>query len=208
MTPPTRTALLHAAEHSFATHGFPGTSIRNLAAAVGIKESSFYNHFASKQALFDAVLERAEHSLSTVAEKFHIPIDDAAKAVSIFESVSFKQLEAATLGFLEMWIHDPDFVTARRLLTVAQYRTPRAKEALRMLTIERPLAFQSEIFTALIAKGLFYPAEPEALALAFWGPIFVILQATDSPEHEATAKHQLQLHLQHFHNTYAVTTNS
>ena len=51
-----RSALLDVAQQRFAVDGFAGTSVRDLAAAVGIKESSVYNHFASKQAVLDALL--------------------------------------------------------------------------------------------------------------------------------------------------------
>ena len=43
----------------FATQGYDGTSLRQIADAVGIKEPGLYNHFASKQSLYEAVLHRA-----------------------------------------------------------------------------------------------------------------------------------------------------
>jgi len=55
---PTRDRILSAAEALFAAHGFDGTSMRDVAARVGLNAASLYNHFASKQALYEAVLER------------------------------------------------------------------------------------------------------------------------------------------------------
>jgi AcrR family transcriptional regulator len=52
-----RQRLLLAALRLFATHGFYGVSMRDLAEAVGIKPASLYNHVASKeQLLADLVL--------------------------------------------------------------------------------------------------------------------------------------------------------
>jgi AcrR family transcriptional regulator len=52
-----RHQLMLAALRLFATHGFYGTSMRDLAEAVGIKPASLYNHVASKeQLLADLVL--------------------------------------------------------------------------------------------------------------------------------------------------------
>ena len=76
----TRTALMDAAQESFATKGFGGASIRQLAGAVGIKESSLYNHFSGKQDLLDAVLDRAQARLASVAEGLQMPFDDPAEA--------------------------------------------------------------------------------------------------------------------------------
>ena len=64
---PTRERLLAAALERFSRDGWGGTSIRDLARDVGIRESSVYKHFGSKQELFDALLERADARLATVA---------------------------------------------------------------------------------------------------------------------------------------------
>jgi len=50
--------ILDAAEDLFAERGYAGTTIRDVSAAVGIRNPSLYNHFPSKDALYAAVLER------------------------------------------------------------------------------------------------------------------------------------------------------
>ena len=44
----------------FAQRGYQAVSIRDIASSIGVKPSSLYNHFASKEALFDAVVKHAE----------------------------------------------------------------------------------------------------------------------------------------------------
>ena len=51
--------ILDAAEGLFARQGYDGTSLRQIAAAADIREPGLYNHFAGKQALYEAVLDRA-----------------------------------------------------------------------------------------------------------------------------------------------------
>jgi TetR/AcrR family transcriptional regulator len=55
---PTREIILDAAERLFSARGVDGVAVRDLAAEMGITASSLYNHFVSKQALYDAVVER------------------------------------------------------------------------------------------------------------------------------------------------------
>lgn len=41
----------------FSRHGYDGVSIRQIAGEVGIKESSIYNHYKSKESILNSILE-------------------------------------------------------------------------------------------------------------------------------------------------------
>ena len=58
-TLPTRQRLRESAIELVAAHGLTGLSVRTLCRAVGIRESSFYAHFVSKDALLDELLVMA-----------------------------------------------------------------------------------------------------------------------------------------------------
>lgn len=198
----TRTALLDAASRSFATAGYAGTSIRALAASVDIKESSVYNHFAGKQALLDAVVARAEEQLAAVGATFAVSLDDAGAAASVYATITLDRLEAVATGLLDAWLHDPAVVAARRVLTLEQYRTPEAGELLRGLLVRRPLEFQSHLFADLMATGHFRSADPDAVALAFWGPLLALMTLAEAPDAEPEARRLLRAHLAHFRRTH------
>lgn len=55
----TRRRLLDAALDAFARHGFAGASIRAITRAVGVRESAFYAHFPSKQAVWEELFAAA-----------------------------------------------------------------------------------------------------------------------------------------------------
>ncbi len=82
----TREQLLLAAEQFFADKGFYGTSIRDVAQAVGISKPSLIHHFPTKENLYSEVLKRIAHGLNTrlqqaleyegnEREKLHIFVD-------------------------------------------------------------------------------------------------------------------------------------
>ena len=56
----TRAALLEEATALFAERGYSGTSLEDVASASRVTRGAVYHHFASKQALFEAVLELQE----------------------------------------------------------------------------------------------------------------------------------------------------
>lgn len=64
-----REDVLAAAARLFGTRGFAGTSTREIAHAVGIKQASLYYHFASKDAMLAALLDATVTPSIDVAEK-------------------------------------------------------------------------------------------------------------------------------------------
>lgn len=63
-----RDQLLETAVGEFITRGYDATSMEDLSRAAGITKSSFYHHFAGKEALLRAALERAVDGLFGVLE--------------------------------------------------------------------------------------------------------------------------------------------
>ena len=53
---PTKQKILMCAVDMFAIKGFTETSVRDIAAAVGIKSASLYNHFSSKEDILEYML--------------------------------------------------------------------------------------------------------------------------------------------------------
>lgn len=59
-----RESILRAAAVAFGAQGFAATSMDDVAAAAGITKLIVYRHFDSKEALYDAVLERVSDRLT------------------------------------------------------------------------------------------------------------------------------------------------
>jgi AcrR family transcriptional regulator len=86
----TRERILAAARKAFERHGLEGLSLREVAAKVGITPMAIYRHFASKEALVDAlVLDALDEWSSLVAA---LP---AAAGVARIEQISEAFLDFA-----------------------------------------------------------------------------------------------------------------
>jgi AcrR family transcriptional regulator len=60
----TRAAILGAAAELFGQEGYEAVSIEAVLAASGVTRGALYHHFASKEALFEAVFEAAEREIA------------------------------------------------------------------------------------------------------------------------------------------------
>jgi AcrR family transcriptional regulator len=74
----TRQAILDAALDLFADKGYFGTSLRDVATKVGVRESALYNYFPGKDALFEALLTAHHESRAELlAPLLEEPVADA-----------------------------------------------------------------------------------------------------------------------------------
>jgi len=105
--PETAEAILDAAEEAFATQGFEGTAMRDVAARVGIRAPSLYNHFPSKEALYAAVLERGVGPVLKMLLQFVETAEESSwEAGDVLE---------ATLTHLESHPHLPRLISHETL---------------------------------------------------------------------------------------------
>lgn len=100
---PTREVILVEAERCFAESGFDGTSLNDIAEAVGIRRSSVLHHFPNKEAIYREVFERA-------LALWIIRLDGASSA----GDTGWDQVDRAlTAGFL-FFRENPQFVRIAR----------------------------------------------------------------------------------------------
>jgi AcrR family transcriptional regulator len=114
----TRAALIASARHIFATRGFDGASLDEIADAAGYTRGAIYRHFANKEDLFFAVSGALNTEvLDTFAEELDLgsgsAIDDHRMAAATWMK--------ALAGNKEIWALNLEF-------SLYQYRNPAVQE--------------------------------------------------------------------------------
>jgi AcrR family transcriptional regulator len=86
-TAATRERILDAAEALFAENGLAGTAVRDIARDVGLTAASLYNHFAGKQELYEAVLDRGVRPLIEMMQDIPAQDHTMSARVALIEAI-------------------------------------------------------------------------------------------------------------------------
>lgn len=156
----TRLAIEGAAVRVFAERGFAATSIRHIAAAAGLSTGSLYRHYASKEELFDALLDQAITGLVAASDELSSDGDPLA-LVREFTRVFLNDLSRGH-GEAEFFL-----VINQGFLT----DTPSGTSA-RLATAQRPLW---DAFADLVrrgqAAGRFAGGDPARLTATYFAAL-------------------------------------
>ncbi|WP_432559094.1 TetR/AcrR family transcriptional regulator [Granulicoccus sp. GXG6511] len=172
-------ALLDAAVERFTAQGFDATSVGDLASEAGITEDSFHDHFDDKQALWDAALERLSAGFDVAAQGLEIDVVDPVGAATAYQDLDAEHLADVTETLFNFYLHDPSAVALCRLVSLEQFRDPKAAEMHRRRFVLEPLQYQATLFIQMFGVST---EEAEHLALSFWGPIHLLLKIAQQDE--------------------------
>ncbi len=196
MAKDTKERILMAALDMFSQKGFEGTNIRELAASLGLVKSGIYKHFESKEAIWNALLDRM---IAYYGERFgsaeHLPpVPDSPET-----------LVSMTMRMADLTIHDEQIVKTRKVLTLEQYRDERARDLATKHFLTGLTEMFTRIFSGMMDKGLIRQDDPEMLAFSYTAPISALIHLCDrEPERTEEATAQIEAFSRHFIATYGV----
>lgn len=194
----TKERIIETALDLFSRRGYDGASVREIARAVGIRESSIYNHFPSKRSIFDGIVDFCVQQSEAYFRQSGLPFHPGDGA-SVYEGVGLERLLELIERTFRFFFDDPHNARFRRLLLLSQYTDPRCRDIYRQLYRDKCIQVQAHIFSALMDAGEIRREDPAAVAAEFHGPVFMLLHTCGSFEE---ARPFMRTHVEQFRKNY------
>lgn len=195
----TRERIADEALSLFAQKGYDGVSVKDIANAVGIKDSSLYKHYKSKREIFDTILQQMSERMERMSARLQLPDAIKTDASSRYSAMSEQELTDVTKEVFLFYLKDEYVSRARRMLTIEQFHNSEVSTLYRKIFLEDSIAYQTEVFRQMVDSGAFYRDDPEIIAIDYYTPIFFLLVKYDQhPEQEEEALKILEKHVQRF----------
>lgn len=201
----TKQRILDASLNLFSINGFEGVSIKQIANQVGIRDSSLYKHFKSKQEIFDTLLDEMNARFEETISFSKLPQGEIEKVAREYGQQDLTWLKKACETVFMFLLKDPKASKFRKMLMIEQYKNPAVANTFRSWFTDDAIQFQTELFTEMIAQGYFTGGNPRAIAMQFYAPFYLLLCQYDTmPGREAEALELLMEHIEQFAAVYQV----
>ena len=177
--------------------------MRDIAASVGIKAASVYNHFKSKEDIFVCIIEGMTIRYEQMVQSIQMPSGDMESVAEQYMRVSGESLGQMAKELFRYFLKDDYASKFRRMLTVEQLKSERASQVYHSFFIDGAIDFQKSLFGSMMKQGSFIDCDPHIMALHFYSPIFLMLNQYDNkPEREQEALDILDKHIKQFLRVY------
>ncbi|MEA5004278.1 MAG: TetR/AcrR family transcriptional regulator [Christensenella sp.] len=202
----TKQLILQEALSLFSVRGYDGVSVKDIANAVGIKDSSLYKHYKSKQEIFAVLLEEMNRRFERTVAFYKLPQGEIDQVYRQYGENDLEWLKKAVEAMFLFFLDDPYANQFIHLLMIEQYKNNEAAKLFEEWMIDGALGFQTALFERMMQEGFFRKADPQVTALQFYGPIFLLLLMYDSkPERHKEALRMLDCHVEEFASNYHIS---
>ena len=166
----TKERILKEALIHFAENGYKGANLRDLAARLGLSKSALYKHYESKDAIWNALLDRME---AYYAQRFGSAENPPQTPATLEEFV------ALSMGMIRFTVFDPQIILTRKLLLTEQFHDDRVRRLASKYFLEGTAKIFARLFEEMMENGLLRKEDPVMLAFAYTAPVSVLIHQCD-----------------------------
>jgi len=190
----TRAEILDAALNLFAVSGYFGTSMRQIARAVGVRESALYHHFPSKQSILAELMgelgpARAQQLAAVDVPMLVRQLGVEALLRTLVDRITVEWLDPREQKFFRLLMSEGPRLSEEGLFDARAY-------------IDRARAQIARLFTELVRVKAIRRVDPSAATIAFMGPMVGLrlmhLALPGGPPDLKAMKKDVNAHLQYF----------
>jgi len=186
----TKNRILEEALVMFAENGYKGTNLRDLAARLGLSKSALYKHYESKEAIWNALLDKMEaYYALRFGSTDNLPVVPA----------SGEELLRLTMEMISFTVHDPQIVLTRKLLLTEQFHDERVCRLATKHFLEGTANIFAIVFERMMEKGVLKTSDPAMLAFSYTAPVSSLVHLCDrEPERQAEALQRIEAFVRYF----------
>ncbi|NLG05900.1 MAG: TetR/AcrR family transcriptional regulator [Clostridia bacterium] len=200
----TKEKIIQVSLELFAKKGYDGVSVREIAKAVGVRESALYKHYKNKEDILEKVIEAVKESISKTYMEYQVPEAVSNDVTAGYQKLMDKELLDMAWKLFELYTKDPMVSDFRRLLMREQFEHPDIAMQYNRFFLDGAVKSQAKTFEKLIWDHYFKDADPTVAALHFYGPILLLFQRYDcNPDGIDEIKELLFAHVKAFGENYA-----
>lgn len=199
----TKELIMDVSLKLFAKNGYDGTSVRQIAKEVGVRESALYRHFKNKEDILNSVIKESQKRIKDAYIENEVPetvMEDISKG---YRELSQDKLFEISWNLFSLYTKDPIVSNFRKLLLHEKSRNVQSAKLYDQFFLSGVIKHQSLTFNALVEGEFFSSHSPDLIALHFYSPILFLFERYDcNPECEPELKELLKLHITTFGGFY------
>ena len=194
----TKEKILLASLSLFARDGYEAVSVSSIASSLGITKGALYKHYKNKRDIFDSIVERMYQIDEKRAENHSVPKNEYDKSPSDYKNTSCESLKEFTLSQFEFWTEDEFAVNFRKMLVLEQYRNEKMRDLYKICIVTGPVKYTEDLFCEMIKNGILKEGDPKCMALNFYAPLYLLINASDCTDKKHEYKKTLENHIDSF----------
>ncbi|EMS72674.1 TetR/AcrR family transcriptional regulator [Ruminiclostridium cellobioparum] len=163
----TKNRILQVSLDLFSLRGYSSVSIRDICGKVGIKESSVYHHFKSKQDIFDVLCNSFTETLYALPQAFSVEMQKVT-------SVKDEEFIFVCQSFVNDYLMNEKINKFIRMLIIEQGTNVQAAELYHRVLFDDALAGQKVIYQWLVNIGFLRNSDVDMMVMEYYSHVIYL----------------------------------